>query len=206
MAKIILDFGSGNTCKNNWDYTKQMLDELKAVDTGKHEIIIKWQLFKEAGDNIPLDKRIFDLAYVYAEKLGYKTTASIFDKESLEFLLQFDVPMIKIANNRSLDWLIGEIPRRIPVYVSGNKNLADIPYHGLKSMACISKYPAEIEEYEKYYFPHQIKRAVSDHTTNWDLFNKYKSEIIEVHYGLSDSTGLDAGLFMRTPAMLAEVL
>jgi len=206
MSQIILDFGSGNSCLNDKKIVKKMYDELKKIDTGKHQIICKWQLFKEAGMNIPLNRDVFDFAYKYGNKLGYLVTSSVFDKDSLDFLLQYDIPMIKIANNRELDWLIGEVPRKISVYVSGNKNLADIPYHGLKSMTCISKYPAEIEEYEKYYFPHQIKRAVSDHTTNWDLFNKYKPEIIEVHYGLPDSTGLDAGPFMRTPAMLKEVL
>ncbi|MFA5715059.1 MAG: hypothetical protein WC998_04935, partial [Candidatus Paceibacterota bacterium] len=105
MSQIILDFGSGNTHKNNWDYLKRMIDELKAVDTGKHEIIIKHQLFKAAGDNLPLDPWVFDAAYDYAKKLGYKTTSSVFDLESLKFLLNYDIPFVKIANRRDLDWL-----------------------------------------------------------------------------------------------------
>jgi hypothetical protein len=48
--------------------------------------------------------------------------------------------------------------------------------------------------------------AISDHTTSWDLFNKYNPEIIEWHYKLSDSIGLDAGDFARTPEQLKEVL
>jgi len=209
MAKIILDI-SANTHKNNWDYLKRMLDELKAVDTGKHSITIKHQLFKEAGQNIPLDKTIFDLAYVYAEQLGYKTTASVFDKESLDFLLQFDVPFIKIANNRDLDYLIGEIPRKIPVYVSYgspvDKNF--ISKLNIIPLLCISNYPANIEDYEKAFTNKLLHKfyGFSDHTVNFDLWNKYQPQIIEMHYGLSDSTGLDAGPFMRTPAMLAEVL
>ena len=210
MARIILDMGSGNTNKNNWDYTKQMLDELKAVDTGKHEIIIKWQLFKEAGDNIPLNKRIFDLAYVYAEKLGYRTTSSVFDKESLDFLLQFDVPFIKIANNRSLDWLIGEIPRKVPTYVSYGSSVDKnfISKLNIIPLLCISNYPANIEDYEKTFTNDLLHEyyGFSDHTTNFGLWYRYQPRIIEMHYGLDDSTGLDAGPFMRTPAMLAEVL
>jgi len=212
MSKIILDFGSGNTCKNDWDYTKRMIDELKAVDTGKHEVIIKWQLFKEAGDNIPLHKSIFDLAYSYAMQLGYKTTSSVFDKESLDFLLQFDVPFIKIANNRKLDWLIGEIPRKFPIYISlGND--PDEPFNekDIESLLCVSEYPATIEMYRKKFrsIDHLVKfegYGISDHTTNFGLWYRYEPRIIEWHYGLEDSTGLDAGLFMRTPVMLAEVL
>ena len=217
MARIILDMGSGNTNKNNWDYTKQMLDELKAVDTGKHEIIIKWQLFKEVGDNIPLDKTIFDLAYVYAEQLGYQTTSSVFDKESLDFLLQFDVPFIKIANNRALDYLIGEIPRKIPVYISygKRKDILQNEYHdaSIIKMLCVSSYPANLEDYETAFGIQSgawvmldPSTGISDHTTNFGLWYRYQPEIIEMHYGLSDSTGLDAGPFMRTPAMLSEVL
>ena len=216
MAKIILDFGSGNTCKNNWDYAKRMIDELKAVDTGKHKVVIKWQLFKDAGDNIPLDKTIFDLAYVYAKQLGYQTTASIFDKESLDFLLQFDVPMIKIANNRALDYLIGEIPRKIPVYVSygSAEQIRNWPesvrYGTIKPLLCVSNYPAYMEDYEKIeefglYVRHD-KYGISDHTTNFGLWYRYQPETIEWHFGLSDSTGLDSGPFMRTPTMLKEVL
>lgn len=219
MSQIILDI-SANTHKNDWDYLKRMLDELKAVDTGKHEIIIKHQLFIDAGENIPLDHEIFRKAYCYAADLGYKTTSSVFDRESLEYLLRFNIPFVKIANNRSLDWLMGEVPRKIPVYVSKNENtLFDgelVPlafYDGsnpdnckyFKVLYCKSNYPATIDDYESgdydYYYD-----GISDHTTNWDLYNKYKPNIYEVHYKLSDSTGLDAGDFARTPEQLSEIL
>ncbi|MFA6056288.1 MAG: N-acetylneuraminate synthase family protein [Thermodesulfovibrionales bacterium] len=228
MAKIILDAGSGNTCRNDWNYTKRMLDELKKVDSGKHEVIIKWQLFKEAGDNIPLDRTIFEMAYVYAQQLGYKTTSSVFDKESLDFLLQFDVPFVKIANRRELDWLIGKIPREIPIYVSvGSQdeyrlvdNGGETEYFGdnIIQLCCISSYPATLQEYEDKFLYKQLflpenkwetgflNNAVSDHTTDFELWHKYQPEIIEMHYGLPDSTGFDAGPFMRTPEMLREVL
>ena len=187
-----------------------MLDELKAVDTGKHSITIKHQLFKQAGQNIPLDKTIFDLAYVYAQQLGYPTTSSVFDKESLEFLLQFDVPMVKIANRRDLDWLIGEVPRKIPVYISCSSYGEEETLWNEKlspqdrCLSCISKYPATLQEYEK---SHHSFYSISDHTTNFDLWNKAKPELIEWHYVLEhDVNNLDGGLFARTPTMLAEIL
>ena len=206
MAKIILDFGSGNSCKNNWDYTKRMIDELKAVDSGRHSVVIKWQLFLQAGDNIPLDRNIFQKAYYYAKSLGYKTTSSVFDKESLEFLLRYEPCFVKIANRRELDWLIGEIPRKVPVYVSTNNINIALDYSGnIICMACVSEYPASID---KYAMLQSIERAwaISDHTTDFALWHKYQPEIIEWHFGLPDSTGLDAGPFMRTPEMLREVL
>ena len=211
MSQIILDFGSGNSCKNDKNYVKKMLDELKTVDTGKHEIIIKWQLFKKAGENIPLSHEIFEYAYNYAKKLGYKTTSSVFDKESLEFLLKFDIPFVKIANNRNLDWIMGEIKRKIPIVLSyGNvEELKVVRTYNTEKLLCVSGYPATAEAYEKtfdlvYYM--KCDCGISDHTTNFDLFNKYKPSLIEFHYKLKDSTGLDAGEFARTPKQLSEIL
>ena len=89
---IILDFGSGATSKNDVTTVKRMIDELAAVDTGKHTIVIKWQLFTDCPPNEPLEYRVFDYAYQYAKYLGYKTTASVFDMESLCYLLSYDIP------------------------------------------------------------------------------------------------------------------
>lgn len=222
MSRIILDFGSGNTHKNNWDYLKNMFDELKAVDTGKHEIIVKHQLFLEAGENISLYRGLFKTAYDYAKELGYQTTSSVFDKSSLDFLLQFDIPFVKIANNRKLDWLIGEVPRKIPVYASigaTDDNLhAKLMFHNIKGIAhpydqvvpilCVSNYPSEIIDYEKDFTKELLENCygISDHTTNFGLWYRYQPQIIEMHYKLSDSTGLDAGDFARTPKQLSEIL
>ena len=118
MSEIILDFGSGNTCKNDKAYIKRMIDELCDIDNEKHEVIIKWQLFEKAGNNIPLDRDLFHFAYNYAGIMGYKTTASVFDEGSLSFLLKYDVPFIKIANNKKYYPLMDLIPFRIPIYTS----------------------------------------------------------------------------------------
>ena len=149
---IILDFGSGNTCKNDLNYVKRMIDELKAVDTGKHEVVIKWQLFEWAGDNIPLEPAVFHAALHFARRAGYKTTASVFDKQSLIMLLQYDIPFVKIANRPDLYWLAGEVPRKMPVYLSVPcifKTEAISKVEGnVIPLLCVSKYPATINDYE----------------------------------------------------------
>ncbi|MDD5016528.1 MAG: N-acetylneuraminate synthase family protein [Eubacteriales bacterium] len=212
MKKIILDFGSGNTCQNDAKYIKRMYDELKAVDTGKYEVIVKWQLFERAGDNIPLLPENFEYAYEYGTRLGYKVTASVFDKNSLDFLLRFDIPFVKIANRRELDWLIGEVPRCVPIIVSigGDEEYRNAKYReNVEFLFCVSSYPATIDQYYKisdqliFQWGHP---KISDHTTNYNLWQRYRPEIVEWHYKLSDSTGLDAGPFARTPEQLAEVL
>jgi len=216
MSEIILDFGSGNSCLNDKEIVKKMYDELKNADTGKHQIICKWQLFKEAGQNIPLHRDVFDYAHKYGNKLGYQVTSSVFDKESLDFLSQFDVPFVKLANRRELDWLIGEIPRKFPICISLGKHDMNTKYLNLDNFAfplqgdvaihCVSNYPATYDDYVKAFSPGQLHRGISDHTTCFSLFRKFEPELIEWHYGLPDSTGLDAGPFMRTPEMLREIL
>lgn len=205
QQQIILDFGSGNTSKNNKQYVKQMIDELKKIDTGKHEIIIKWQLFKEAGENIPLNHDIFDYAYQYAREIGYKTTASVFDKESLDFLLKYDIPFVKIANNRMLDFLIYYIPQNIPLYISKDRDLfMEKKREKIEELWCISKYPAMLKDYLDLSLESGCN--ISDHTIDFTLFYRYQPKIIEFHYKLNYSTGLDAGEFARTPEMLSKIL
>ena len=190
---IILDFGSGNTCKNDLNYVEKMIDELVKVDTGKHEVVIKWQLFKDAPPNTPLDPKVFEFAYNCAEIYGYRTTASVFDEKSLEYLMLFDVPFVKIANRPDLYYLAGKAAGfGVPALVSG------------RDLFCVSEYPATVEQYEKLgLFP---KCKISDHTTDFMLYNKYKPSVYECHYKLDDSTGLDAGPFARTPEQLKEIL
>ena len=206
MAQIILDFGSGNTSKNDWDYAKRMVDEMADIDSKKHEIIIKWQLFKRAGNNIPLDIELFNMIYFYAERKGYRTTASVFDIASLDRLKMYDVPFIKIANNRNLDYLIGEIPRKIPVYVSCNTifNASELKDNNVKVLYCDSNYPSSFFKYVAYKNFHWD--GISDHTSDWEVYQKMNPEIYECHYKLDDSTGLDAGDFARTPKQLEEIL
>lgn len=221
MSQIILDFGSGNTCQNNKEYIKKMYDELKKVDTDKHEIVVKWQLFKEAGKNILLTHECFDYAYKYGTELGYKVTSSVFDKESLDFLLQYNIPFVKIANNRNLDYLIEYVPRGIPIYISHTIKDIDMrwereinKYGNVIKMFCMSKYPSMLEDYEKQYkdkensyFLENLWKYVSDHTINFDLWYRYQPDIVEWHFVLKhDKNNLDGGLFARTPRQLSEVL
>jgi sialic acid synthase SpsE len=205
MSRIILDFGSGNTCKNSKPYIKKMYDKLKEIDNNKHEIIVKWQLFEKAGNNIPLSKQSFDYAYHYGKDLGYQVTSSIFDRHSLDFLMTYEVPFIKIANNRRLDHLIKYIPEEIMLYISSDLPLyIDRRKETYKHLWCISKYPALFEEYERFKLSQGC--YLSDHTICFGLFYKYNPNIIEWHYKLENSKGLDAGEFARTPKQLMDVL
>jgi len=217
-TKVILDF-SANTHKNETSIIRKAINEIKSFDTGKCRIIFKSQLFEEAGENIVCDRSVFEFMHGYCNDSGYECTASVFDKSSLDFLLKFDIPFVKIANNEKFYHLCDEVPRRFPTYVSiGHNNLyrddlpkIKTPKHTDVKMCCISKYPASIEDYEDNFESHHgfslLKNGqISDHTIGLDLFNKYTPRIWEKHLKLSDSTGLDAGAFAITPKELSTII
>lgn len=210
---IILDFGSGNSCRNDKKIIKKMIDEVAFCDNKKHKIIIKWQLFKNAPPNIPLTYESFDYAYHYAKDKGYKTTSSVFDKQSLNFLLKYDIPFVKIPCRPKLYWLVGEIPRKYDVYKSTmGKDSYEAEHMDFLMgnpaflLCCIPEYPATIEEYENNFHSY-LEYRVSDHTVGWGLYNKYKPGVYECHYVLEhDENNPDGGAWARTPKDLWRVL
>lgn len=199
--QVILDI-SANTHKNDIKYYMKMVDAIRRVDTGKHEIIIKGQLFNKAGDNIPQGYRMFQ--QMISNSHPYKVTASVFDLQSLSWLMrQGELPFIKIANNRKLDWLIGEIPRKIPVYRSVGSPDECIWDKEITNIACVSKYPATIDDYKKRW---SCADTLSDHTIGLELIKHYKPKVYECHFALEDSTGLDAGPWAKRVNELKEIL
>ena len=208
--EIILDLGSGNTCRNDIGYGKRMIDEVAAIDTRKHKVIFKMQLFRDQPPNEHLARNVFANMYAHAKQLGYQMTASVFDTESLKFLLTFkDLPFIKIACRPELYWLIGEMPRNIPVYASMSfDTIIDFPWNNGISLFCIPKYPAPFEDYDKYLSESEMC-AVSDHSPGLELFKKYQDtlSIWEKHLVLEhDDKNPDGGVFAVTPEELSEIL
>lgn len=203
---IILDFGSGNSCLNQLVEAQRMIDALARIDH-QRKCIIKWQLFEKCGDNVPLQRSIFAKAYTYAwEIYGYETTASVFDKPSLDFLMRFDVPFVKIANNEKYYPLIQMVPEGIEIIKSVGSP------EGFKDnctfLCCVSEYPATIKQYEKVFKKAQLKRGISDHTEGLDLYKKYLPEIWEKHFVLERGipTNPDSGPFAILPEELMEIL
>jgi sialic acid synthase SpsE len=194
---IIFDCGSGNTCENSIDTACKMVKEIFDIGIPNSDKVIKWQLFKSAGKNIPLSHEVFERACRYADVLGIRTTASVFDEESLEYLLKFGVPFVKIANNDSSREVMKKVPSDIPIIQSIDK--VEMPVGSRENLSIIytvSKYPADKKDYEK--FGDKLKKGISDHTENFDLYLKHSPKIYEFHFKLKDSKGLDAGSFART--------
>lgn len=201
MAQIILDFGSGNTCKNDKRIIETMIRQVAEFDT-THEVIIKWQLFQSAPPNVPLDRECFKYAYNLADHLCIETTSSVFDLDSLRYLMGFRVPFVKIANRPDLYELYQY--STVPVYISTAQSGLHID--DAVMMACVSKYPAMAEEYEHNFSPYELKH-ISDHTVGWGLYFRHKPDIIEKHFVHEREEGNpDAGPFAVTQEQLSEVL
>jgi sialic acid synthase SpsE len=201
--------GSGNTCGNNVDYALRMVDGVVRKDTRKHTITFKMQLFQSQPPNIPLDWYVFDAIYRYVLSLGYTCTASVFDLPSLEFLLKYEIPFVKIACRPDLYYLIGHIPRGIRVVVS----TPHYPYHrdlvykeGVTVMVCVPSYPAHVNDYPERDGLFQCL-YISDHTIGLNLWYTYQPLMWEKHLVLEyDDRNPDAGPFASTPEELGRVL
>lgn len=207
--RLILDVGSGASLPND-GVARRFVDEVAKRDRKKHEIIFKAQLFKEAPPNTPLAIEVFHALWAYARNAGYQCTASVFDKESLEYLLTYEVPFVKIACRPDLYWLAGEVPRRVPVYISCDVRKEDTGEYEKyidesmddNWMLCVPEYPATPNMYPNY-----IPLCVSDHTIGWELlYRATRPSIWEKHMRLPETTGPDAGPWAVLPDELAEVI
>lgn len=212
---IILDMGSGETCRNSKDIGHAMIDQVAQSIGNRKDVILKWQLFEKAEDNgnqlLPLMPMLFKEFYDYAKEKGLMTTASVFDQQSLSVLLNYQIPFIKIANNIALYNLVGFIPRALPIYYSiGNMMFFDFEFKYFTTidipMACISKYPATIADYESAFPKEILSKSISDHTEGIELYEKYKPMLIEKHFKLEDSIGADSGSFAITPKELKKLI
>ena len=212
---IIFDIGSGNSLVDT-KTAIQVIEEVAKIDTHKHEVIFKAQLFKKAPPNIPLDHHVFLVAGAYAKLKGYEMTASVFDIESLNFLMEKarDVPFVKIACRQDLYWLIGEVPRRIPVYVSIQTGKGIFPDQDqwwgdeVVTLCCVPEYPASIDDYPA----NSSSIEYSDHTVGLELWHRDSPTIWEKHLCLKrqsnwvENKNPDAGDWCLVPSDLEQVL
>lgn len=187
MKKWIFDVGSGASLPNK-QAVIDTVDALEPVLDHKKlhqdlEIIIKTQLFMDIPPNKPLDHEVFKHLKQYGEFKGFQVTSSVFDKESLSFLLDHDPCLVKVACRPNLYWLVGEIPRRIPVLVSYDRrdrnNLNIVPRKTDYALSCVPAYPADIQD---YFIDPGI--CISDHTVGLELFKRASPAIWEKHFVL----------------------
>jgi hypothetical protein len=200
---IIFDIGSGNTLRNTEEACKiiKTIRELNINDS-----YVKFQLFRKAGNNIPLSEEVFERATRYCHIVNMPYGVSVFDEPSLDLAIHSGaLCFLKLANNKELHHLISKAPDVDRWIISTDdpdykidRPLSDIIY-------CVSKYPATNKEYETR-FGDKLKLGISDHTNNFGLFHKYLPKIYEFHFRLSETVGLDSGEFAKTEEQVKESL
>lgn len=208
MKTVILDFGSGETCGNDAAYACRMIDELSAVDTGKHRVVIKWQLFAEMDYPTRLDREVFDVAYDRGIEAGYEVTASVFDDASAAFLAGFPRPFTKLACRPDLyQRLNGSNGRGYVVSVANSQEWVEMAtaFPEAQIMGCVPDYPAKLSTYEARFGWLHLMAGISDHTVGLELWRKYEPALWEKHYCLEDSTGPDVP-YSITPKDLVRIL
>jgi transcriptional regulator with XRE-family HTH domain len=175
MRKIVLDIGSGASLPDV-STAKSVVETIARANTGKHQVVLKPQLFQNIPPNKPLRPRLAEeiATLCLGNSLGY--AVSVFDRVSLDWALEMhDVsPLdhIKIACRPDLYWLAGEIPRKIPVHMSFDcrtQTSLDLPWKVDVALGCVPEYPASLYDYSstlfrgyeqaKFTYPRQLKRA-----------------------------------------------
>ncbi len=169
--------------------------------------ITPWGLitYLEYKKKIEFSKSEYDEINKYCKEMEIKWTASVWDIDSLNFIMQYDIPFIKIPSACITDLkLINEISKyNIPVVMStGMSTIEEIDIaekilsnNELTIMSCTSTYPTEDNEInlskiitlkQRY----RKKVGFSSHSTSImptiiSLF--YSAEVIEVHVTLDKS-------------------
>ena len=189
---LILEMQDGMMCKNDKNTVKMMIDKAIENKPDNMDMVFKWQLYtkiKTIVEVIALKHEIFEYAYEYAQSLGFESAASVFDRENLKYIKQFNVPFVKIACKTNLYdfrkdmWaLIGQEEYDYDRHIISVENNYDYDYmHNIgRLLCCVPKYPARLKEYE--IFGDRLFSGISDHTTGLVLYNKYKPKIYEKHY------------------------
>ena len=201
---IILDVGSGNGKGNDISYQKELIDSI-VENKGDLDIVLKYQLFMEAEPNVPLKRAVFDKAYSYATKKGLQVTASVFELDSLAFLQGYDIPFIKLACNSECYKLARVI--NSPMVVSYPCIAPMGGRDAITPLCCVTRYPAQVIQYEKNFTDYWLTQGISDHTEGFNLYHKYQPRVYEKHYILNhDKDNPDAGVFACTPEQLKELI
>jgi len=217
--EVILDIGEGAAL--NPATERQIGELITAVDevlqeTGfpREKLTLKPQLFENEPPNTPLMSKTFDLLHKLASQREIGVTASVFDEPSLQTLLDYPIPFVKIANRQYLRALKAGIPRGIRVVTSVGGGGFDAEggcryRYGENEdlLCCVSEYPATMEGYREAFPGIALWYwGMSDHTVGLDLWRKYRPTLYERHFAVDWMKGPSVGPWSIGVDELREIL
>lgn len=239
--KIIAEAGSNHNGKIDLAY--QLVDIAKNAnaDYVKFQLINPKTLYvpyywdgEEKVNNMVFQRRnkeclSYDewrLVYKYSEEKGIKFTASVFDIESVDFLVELGVPFIKLAssdlNNKALISYIAK--KGVPLIIStGMANIDEIKasvetyttygdIENLTVLHCVSVYPCALENtllHKINLFKKELNCNIgfSDHTLNSKAAiaaTVLGVKFVEKHYTLDKSMDGFDHLYASDPEEFKE--
>lgn len=211
MAVIIAEIGQ------NHGRDMQLAELLieKAKEYGAD--LVKFQLYEHSKlyskDNpTPNNELTFDEAkklFCYGKEIGIEVFFSVFDAERVKWCEELGVKRYKLAKTlKDQDTIKAVLATGKPVIAS-----LYIPHLWLlpapvKTLLCVSKYPASIADYHlDSYFPGTHYDGMSDHTVGLDAAKialARGAQIIEKHFCIAPKVGFEAEWSM-TPEELGEL-
>ena len=223
--QIILDIGSSVAHHNDFNIIGKTIDSVARLQdkTDKYQFIIKVQMWDRRNERISKQLEstawpVFVYGYEHCAKKDISFTTSVFDKKTLDDVLCcYKVPFIKFACR---EWLYDLIPDsdKIKSYVSvSNWNYyRHMKENGHQPLICVPKYPATPTDYifllegaDDADILDPWADAISDHTCDWSIFNRYQPMIYECHFSIDKSMindpvgGTD---FVREPKDIEAIL
>jgi sialic acid synthase SpsE len=127
---------------------------------------------------------MFEYSFKAAGDYGFRVTASVFDRESLNYLNKFNIPFIKVAADKKWWSLVPHCSPTVPLILSCkfDEDMDIMAEPDVWTLACVADYPAAVSEYEEEFSPAHLSQGISDHCIGTHLYAKYKPIIWEKHY------------------------
>lgn len=180
-------------------YPKETLDEVKDTIFGR-------MTYREYKNKLEFEKQEYNIIDYHCRKLGISWTASIWDVDSLEFLMGYEIPFIKIPSARTLDYdLLDAVNRyRKPVIISMGATTEEEMKCALQHLHscevsilhCNASYPAREQELNLSYIQ-RLKWLFSENRIGYSgheegyfptlMAKTLGAEIIERHITLDKS-------------------
>lgn len=229
-ARKLIDVAAKSGC-SCVKFQTVTVENMMSVNCGSSSYIEKgskkgetfFELSKRVGLSYDEHRELFR----YSASKGIPWIASFFDKESLDFLVELNVPVLKVASGEITDFpLLKEAAKtKIPMIISTgmatmeeiDETISFLRVNGageLYLMHCVSWYPADINDmnirvigtlFEKYNIP----VGLSDHTLGISVATGARArgvKLFEKHFTLSkDDFGPDHSASLE-PDELAQMV
>jgi len=191
---IISEIGQNFLGSMDLARTLIQLSKKGGADLAKFQLYDQDKLYKDDTPNVELSFKNAKMLFDYGKEIGMEVFFSVFNVEKVKWCEEIGVKRYKIASRmRDIDVLREVEHTSKPTIISVDPNLSSARNFDGIQLFCLSEYPASVSL--KYIdFPYGWQ-GFSDHTIGLDCAKialARGAEIIEKHFCINHSTGVDA--------------